>query len=150
VIFTLDDEMNGLLCRAIELLGYKLRSGEPREVFRRSLRHFVTHLERSALNEPQPGAQSPNANSRYIPTRVRAAVWKRDRARCTFVSGIGHRCTATKDLEFDHVVPFALGGVTSAGNLRLRCRAHNQYAAECVFGREFMDTKRQGAWGSSA
>jgi len=150
VILTLDEELNSLLSRAIELLGYKLRSGEPREVFRRSLRHFVSHLERTAINEPRPSLQTQDANSRYIPTRVRAGVWKRDRARCTFVSESGHRCTATKDLEFDHVVPFALGGATSAGNLRLRCRAHNQYAAECVFGREFMDVKRRAAWGSSA
>jgi hypothetical protein len=147
VLLTLDDELLGLLARAVELLGYKLRSGEPKEVFRRSLRHFVTHLERTALNEPrpEPGPQGPPTSSRYIPMRVRATVWKRDRARCTFVSESGHRCTATKDLQFDHIVPFALAGPTSAGNLRLRCPTHNQYAAECVFGREFMETKRDAA-----
>jgi 5-methylcytosine-specific restriction endonuclease McrA len=150
VILTLDDELNSLLSRAVELLGYKLRSGEPKEVFRRSLRHFVTHLERTAINEPRPSTQTQDTNSRYIPTRVRAAVWKRDRARCTFVSESGHQCAATKDLEFDHIVPLALGGATSAGNLRLRCHAHNQYAAECVFGREFMESKRRAALGSTA
>jgi hypothetical protein len=29
--------------------------------------------------------------------------------------------------------------------LRLRCRAHNQYAAECAFGAEFMRRKREEA-----
>jgi hypothetical protein len=30
-------------------------------------------------------------------------------------------------------------------NIRLRCRAHNQYEAERVFGRDFMRQKRQEA-----
>jgi hypothetical protein len=29
------------------------------------------------------------------------------------------------------------------GNLRLRCRAHNQYEAERRFGRDFMRTRRE-------
>src|SRR5438093_1701937 len=29
--------------------------------------------------------------------------------------------------------------------MRLRCRAHNQYGAECIFGAEFMRHKRQVA-----
>ena len=39
----------------------------------------------------------------------------------------------------------ARDGGASTENLRLRCRAHNQYAAECVFGAEFMNRKRQEA-----
>jgi hypothetical protein len=31
-------------------------------------------------------------------------------------------------------VPFADGGATDASNLQLRCRAHNQYEAELIFG----------------
>ena len=34
--------------------------------------------------------------------------------------------------------------------IRLRCRAHNQYAAECTFGTEFMSHKRQEAQARSA
>lgn len=37
-------------------------------------------------------------------------------------------------LEYHHVVPFAAGGETSAKNLELRCRGHNQYEAEKYFG----------------
>ena len=33
-----------------------------------------------------------------------------------------------------HVVPFAAGGETLVDNLELRCRAHNAYEAEEVFG----------------
>ena len=48
-------------------------------------------------------------------------------------------------LELDHEQPFALGGSNEAGNLRLVCRRHNQYAAEKAFGRRFMERARRGA-----
>ncbi len=81
----------------------------------------------------------------YIPARVRRAVWERDGGRCTFVSARGHRCNAQRFLEFDHVVPVARGGASTVEGLRLRCRAHNQYEAERVFGAEFMRHKPPGA-----
>ena len=34
--------------------------------------------------------------------------------------------------------------------IRLRCRAHNQFAAECAFGVEFMNNKRHEAQARSA
>jgi len=58
------------------------------------------------------------------------------------VSESGHRCEACRPLEFDHVIEVARGGDTSVENLRLRCRAHNQFAAEQTFGKEFMRHKR--------
>jgi hypothetical protein len=48
-------------------------------------------------------------------------------------------------LEFDHVVPVARGGTATVEGLRLRCRTHNQYEADRVFGAEFMSRKRLGA-----
>ncbi|MFI5372539.1 MAG: HNH endonuclease, partial [Candidatus Eisenbacteria bacterium] len=65
--------------------------------------------------------------------------------QCTFVAESGHRCEARTRLEFDHVHPVARGGDTTAANMRLRCRAHNQYAAERVFGKAFMRGKRENA-----
>jgi hypothetical protein len=48
-------------------------------------------------------------------------------------------------LEFDHVEPVARGGRATVAGIRLRCRAHNQYAAECAFGAGFMSRKREAA-----
>ena len=45
-------------------------------------------------------------------------------------------------LELDHIRPVCLGGKSSAANLRLRCRVHNQYEAIHLFGEEFMERKR--------
>ncbi|MBK7367553.1 MAG: HNH endonuclease [Candidatus Eisenbacteria bacterium] len=61
------------------------------------------------------------------------------------MSADGRRCECRTNLEFDHVVPLARGGLTTVENVRLCCRAHNQYAAERVFGEGFMRGKR--AWG---
>jgi 5-methylcytosine-specific restriction endonuclease McrA len=80
-----------------------------------------------------------------VPARVRRAVWKRDGGRCTFVADSGRRCAARRDLEFDHIDPYARDGDASIANIRLRCRAHNQYEAERTYGTEFMRHKRIAA-----
>ena len=38
--------------------------------------------------------------------------------------------------------PVARGGAATVERMRLLCRAHNQYAAECTFGTAFMSLKR--------
>ena len=74
-----------------------------------------------------------NAASRRIPAAIKRLVWQHDGGQCAFTGSRG-RCTATGFLEYHHVVPFAAGGETSAGNLELRCRTHNQYEADRYFG----------------
>ncbi|MEM1415527.1 MAG: HNH endonuclease signature motif containing protein [Myxococcota bacterium] len=71
-------------------------------------------------------------------------MWARDGGRCTYVALGGRRCAETAYLELDHVVPWAKGGPSTVANLRLRCRTHNQLAADRSFGRGFMDGKRGG------
>ena len=80
----------------------------------------------------------------HIPAVVRGAVWLRDEARCTFVDARGVRCRATTALQLHHERPFARRGPATAENIRLRCRAHNELAAEQDFGRELMLTKKHG------
>jgi hypothetical protein len=72
--------------------------------------------------------------TRHVPNHVKRAVWWRDRAQCAFVSATGHRCTQRAFLEIHHIHPYALGGPPTVGNLSLRCRRHNAYEAEVVFG----------------
>jgi len=59
------------------------------------------------------------------------------------VSAKGTRCKARRFLELDHIEPLARGGESTIDNMRMRCRAHNQYEAERVFGSGFMKRKRQ-------
>ena len=135
------------LHQAQALLGHAVPSGELAEVFDRALDALIGQLERrkfSATNRSRPRHQF-SANPRHVPAEVRRAVWARDGGCCTFVSASGHRCEARTRLEFDHIEPVARGGRSTVNGVRLRCRAHNQYAAECAFGAGFMSRKREAA-----
>jgi hypothetical protein len=73
-------------------------------------------------------------NPRFIPAALKREVWQRDKARCSFVSSEGRRCSSKFGLQFDHQTPVARGGKATYGNLRLLCRAHNRYEARIKLG----------------
>jgi hypothetical protein len=113
------------------------------DVLRRALQLLVIYLEkRKVAKTDKPRPVRPSDRARTIPAQVRRAVWERDEGRCTFVSLDGHRCNARRWLEFDHAIPVAHGGKSTVGNVRLRCRTHNQLGAEISFGKVFMEAKR--------
>jgi HNH endonuclease len=143
----IDQETHDLLRRAQELLRHQLPEGDVAEVLRRGLQLLVKDLEKRkfALTD-RPRDQQPRAcTSRHVPALVRRAVRKRDGGQCTFVSEAGQRCSARGMLEFDHIQPVTLGGAASIDNIRLRCRAHNQFDADQVFGAGLMARKREEA-----
>ena len=149
---TVGQETYDLLTHAKELLGHQLPSGNLAQVFHLALESLVGSLEKrkfAATGRPQ-AALRPSTAPRTIPAHVRRAVWRRDRGQCTFTSDAGHRCTERTRLEFDHVVEVARGGTASVEGIRLRCRAHNQYTAECTFGVDFMARKREEARAAAA
>jgi len=80
------------------------------------------------------GSTGGSGESRAIPNHVKRAVVKRDGGQCAFVGPDGHRCPERTFLEFHHIIPYALGGRATIDNISLRCRRHNQYDAELVFG----------------
>jgi 5-methylcytosine-specific restriction endonuclease McrA len=84
------------------------------------------------------GKQRPSKNprGRYIKKAIKGQVYERDDGQCTFKDSQGRRCSERRGLEYDHIVPHALAGASTAENLRLRCRAHNQLHAEDCFGTE--------------
>jgi RuvA, C-terminal domain len=143
---TISEQTREKLRYAQELLSHAVPGGDIAQVLDRALDALIAQLERQRFaktSEPRPGRRTKSA--RHIPAHVRREVWKRDQASCTFVSDSGHRCESRTRLEFDHVTPVARGGEATATNLRLRCRAHNQYEAECAFGESFMRGKRERA-----
>jgi hypothetical protein len=76
----------------------------------------------------------PQFNPRIIPAALKRAVWQRDRSQCSFVASDGRRCSSKFVLQIDHRVPVARGGRATFDNLRLLCRAHNQYEARIKLG----------------
>jgi 5-methylcytosine-specific restriction endonuclease McrA len=143
---TVDQETQDLLCYAQSLLGHAVPSGDVAKVLKRALELAVEVLEQQKFAKcTRTRPRRSHANGRYVPAEIRRTIWQRDGGQCTFVSEKGKRCEARDRLEFDHMDPVARGGQTTADRMRLRCRAHNQYTAECTFGAGFMDEKREEA-----
>ena len=134
---TLGAEAHANLQRARDLMRHSVPNGDPAEIVERALELLVADLERrrvAHVSKPRETAsETGSVNSRHVPASVKREVWTRDQGRCAFVGRKG-RCRETGGLEFHHVHAFALGGETSAANLELRCRAHNQYEGELLFG----------------
>jgi hypothetical protein len=64
--------------------------------------------------------QAPNRRRReVIPREVRQVVFRRDGGRCV-------QCGEDFDLQYDHIIPVALGGASTVENLQLLCAPCNQ------------------------
>jgi hypothetical protein len=145
---TIDQETHDLLQAVQDLLGHDVPPGDMEAVLKYALQTAKQKLEQrkfAATERPRASHQPANPDGRHIPAEVRRAVRQRDGGQCTFRSDTGHRCEERKALQFDHVEPYAQGGVATIGGIRLLCRAHNQFEAERTFGAEFMRHKREAA-----
>lgn len=140
-------ETHDLLRQAQALLSHQIPDGDIAEVLRRALLLLVRESEKrkfAATSRPRKTGRA-SRHPRHVPARVKRAVWARDGGQCTYESESGRRCSSRTQLEFDHVEEVARGGKATVEGIRLRCRAHNQYGAECTFGVEFMQHKREAS-----
>jgi hypothetical protein len=60
--------------------------------------------------------------ARFISVETRREVWRRDQGRCV-------QCGSQERLEFDHIIPVAMGGASSARNVQLLCEGCNRQKA---------------------
>jgi len=146
VQFTIGKESHDKLRRVQALLRREIPDGDPGAIFDRGLTLLLEKVEGklAAASKPRaprpirPGADrrtaGPTLDSRNVPSDVKRGVVRRDGGQCAFVSRDGHRCTERTFLEFHHILPYALGGLATVENISLRCRRHNQYEGELVFG----------------
>ena len=65
-------------------------------------------------------AASPAARKRDpVPREVKLAVWRRDEGRCV-------ECGSDFEIQYDHIIPFSMGGANTVENLQLLCARCNQ------------------------
>jgi hypothetical protein len=136
VQMTVDKETYDRLRRIQDLLRREVPSGDAAVLFARALILLEQQAEKkafSATTHPRR-ARGTKPRSRTIPAEVEREVWARDGGRCAFVGRSGMRCSARSFLEFHHREPHADGGPATVENIALRCRNHNAYEAELIFG----------------
>ncbi len=91
------------------------------------------------LNEDFPDTSQSSVHKipiRYIPAIVRQEVWLRDGGSCSFLDPVSaEKCGSRTRVQYDHIVPFAMGGTHDVTNIRLSCHRHNQWHAIQTYGR---------------
>ena len=86
--------------------------------------------------EITPPADPIPTFSSYVPKGIKREVWRRNQGQCAYQDPrTGRRCSATSYLQYDHIIPFAMGGPTIIENLRLLCANHNRLRGMDQFGK---------------
>ncbi len=154
VQFTASAELQHKLQRLQALMGSKGGDGDLATVIEQAVTEKLERLEAGRLGRTKAHRKGPAQteetqreacavpSSRHIPAAVQRAVRERDGDRCRYVDKQGRRCKERHWLQLHHRHPFGHGGEHSVGNIRLMCRAHNAYLAECDYGREAMARHR--------
>jgi hypothetical protein len=150
---TVDQQTHDKLRMLQDLLGHQIPGADPAIIVSRAIDRLLddTLKKKAAVTDRGRSGGRPSARrTRAIPAAIRREVWRRDGGRCTFVDPHGRRCRGTSCIEYHHEKPYAHGGQHEAGNIALRCRAHNQYEADLDFGRHFMRDRRRNTSPHSA
>ena len=145
VQFTASRGFRDKLRQAQDLLRHRVPDGDLAAVLERALDLLIEDIKKERFAVGRKARQAPKeevASSRHIPDAIKRAVYERDGGRCTFADERGRRCGETGTLEFDHVDGFARTHRHDVDGIRLLCRAHNQHAAEQIYGRAFMERAR--------
>jgi hypothetical protein len=70
-------------------------------------------------SKPAKAGKAGKKTRKSIPEEVRHAVWRRDEGKCV-------DCDSQQELEFDHIIPLAMGGSNTERNLQLLCADCNR------------------------
>lgn len=69
--------------------------------------------------------QEPASRRNPIPRELRLAVFERDGGRCV-------ECGSNFDIQYDHIIPVALGGATTLENLQILCAPCNREKSDHI------------------
>jgi hypothetical protein len=135
--FTADDDFLRMFERLRSLRRHKFPAGGLEDLLKEAVGVMLDKIDperqkktlKRIIIVPQRGKK------RRVPSAVKKEVWSRDEGRCAYIAPEGRRCESKEFLEYDHIIPWALGGPSdSVDNIRLLCRPHNQRLARRRFG----------------
>ena len=144
--FTVSKETHDKLRRVQNLLCREIPSGDPAAIFERALDLLLQDVEKkklAAAAKPRPPRATGMARVTSRPTWC--APSGSGTAGSARSCGRSGRCTERRFLEWHHVQPFGHQGPATVENISLRCRAHNVYESELVFGRFDPSVVRESA-----
>ena len=141
--FTASAALRDKLERLQALMRSQIPDGDLGDVIEAAVTEKLDRLDArrfASTSRPRTSLRKTDTSprSRHIPAAVRRAVRERDGTRCRFVDASGRRCGERHRLEYHHLHTFGVGGGHDPENLRLMCRTHNRYLAECDYGRQAM------------
>lgn len=144
---TASRELRDKIEEAKALLRHQVPSGDLATILDRALTVLIAKVkkERFGVGGKPRMDKLPEgpATSRHIPDAIKRTVYERDGGQCTFVGTDGRRCEERGYLQFDHLDGFARQKAHRASRVSLKCFAHNQHAAEVMYGRELIARKRR-------
>lgn len=95
-----------------DLIDYQVKHDGTRNV-------YIFSLKLSNEQDVETNKYIDLAHTRLISSEIKKEVWKRDNGKCVI-------CESTKNLHFDHDLPFSKGGTSlTAKNIRLLCAKCN-------------------------
>jgi hypothetical protein len=142
--FTVGQASHDKLRRLQALLRREIPDGDPATICDRAWTLLLEKVEKAkiaavdtspfrAIRFATDKVDKSARRTRHIPRAVKRAVWQRDGGQCAFVSA-NRRCEERTFLEFHHIRPYAKQGPATIANISMRCRRHNQYEAQLIFG----------------
>ena len=139
--FTADQKLMEKFERLKNLMGHKSNAqtyaGLFEELADLALKKLDPMEKPSAV--PLLETKSSTGGTRYIPEKLKRAIWQRDKGQCSYVDPeSGKRCDSKHALQYEHVVPFGKSGKSTFENLKLLCPSHNRLAAIQAYGLEKM------------
>ena len=127
-----------------EHLAHALPQATTGDLIKRALQEALTRVRDARAPKFAPlkavVQSGTGASTQISQAETRRQAFALANNQCEYMSPVGQRCTSSHGLERDHRVPKSLGGSNSPENARILCKAHNQFEAVRVLGRETMQT----------
>ncbi|WP_408096034.1 HNH endonuclease [Peredibacter sp. HCB2-198] len=118
VAFVLSDETMAVVDQLKNLLGKEM---EMDQLVQFMAKEAIKSVEKTKFKQTSSRKSlSPAKVGRVIPASVKREVYARDK-KCT-------NCGSTRNLNYDHILPYSMGGPNTKENLRLLCSPCNQRA----------------------